>query len=229
MGHPAIRFLGRLAAALALVATLASETTATTNQFQLWTPAYLNLSFNDRVTGWYEVQPRFANGISQLILRTGLGYRFYGRWSGWLGYAWVPSFDPFRTENRIYQQLLYSDDFWFGRLTSRTRFEQRWIENTSGVALRLRTLLRDQVPLTDDGRWRFVGQDEVFVNLNSPTGGPASGFDQNRFFVGINRLFGPHLNVDVGYQLQWVNRQEPGFPDDLNHILLLQLFFDAAL
>lgn len=210
---------------------LAPPASAATNQFQAWTPAYLNLSFNDRVSGWYEAQPRFDEfGVSQLLLRTGLGYRFYGRWSGWLGYAWTPSIQPkFRTENRIYQQLLYSDDFDWGRLMSRTRLEQRWIGDTSGVAIRARTLLRGQVPVSDDDRWRVVGQDEVFANLNSVENGPTSGFDQNRLFFGVNRVVNEHLNVDVGYQFQYVNRREPGFPDAINHVLLIQLFFDASL
>lgn len=221
----------RVLASVCLVATLATSARAADQQFQAWTPAYLNLQFNDRLNGWYEVQPRFSeDGVSQLLLRTALGYRFYDRWSAWLGYAWTPSLQPdFRTENRIFQQLLYSDDFSFGRLTSRTRLEQRWIGGADGVAVRFRTLLRDQIPFTDDGLWRAVVQDEVFVNLNSPEGGPVSGFDQNRLFVGINRLFGENLNVDVGYQFQYLNRREPGFPDDINHVLLIQLFFDAAL
>lgn len=223
---------GLIWASAGLVLALAgTEARAVSQQFQGWTPAYLNLAFNDRVNGWYEVQPRFSeDGVSQLLLRTALGYRFYGRWSAWLGYAWTPSLQPnFRTENRIFQQLLYSDDFWFGHLMSRTRFEQRWIGNTSGVALRARTLLRDQIPISDDEKWRVVAQDEVFVNLNSPKGGPVSGFDQNRLFFGINRVVNEHLNVDVGYQFQYLNRREPGFPDDVNHVLLIQLFFNAAL
>lgn len=214
-----------------LIASLTTSAAAAEHQFQAWTPAYLNLGFNDRINGWYEIQPRFSeDGVSQLLLRTAVGYRFYGRWSAWLGYAWTPSLQPnFRTENRIFQQLLYADDFSFGRLTSRTRFEQRWIGGADGVALRLRTLLRDQIAFTDDGLWRAVAQDEVFVNLNSPDGGPVSGFDQNRLFVGINRVVNANLNVDVGYQFQYLNRREPGFPDDVNHVLLIQLFFDAAL
>lgn len=214
-----------------LLVALPRSATAADHQFQGWTPAYLNLAFNDRVNGWYEVQPRFSeDGVSQLLLRTALGYRFYGRWSAWLGYAWTPSLQPdFQTENRIFQQLLYADDFWFGRLTSRTRLEQRWIGGADGVAWRARTLLRDQIPFTDDGLWRAVAQDEVFFNLNSPEDGPVSGFDQNRLFVGVNYLVNQNLNIDLGYQFQYLNRREPGFPDDITHVLLVQLFFDAAL
>lgn len=215
----------------AIFLLLCTNAQAANNQFQAWTPAYLNLAFNDKWNGWYEVQPRFSEeGVSQLLLRTAAGYRFYGNWSAWLGYAWTPNIQPkFQTENRIFQQLLWADDLSVGRLTSRTRLEQRWIGGADGVAVRFRTLLRYQLPFTEDKLWRGVAQDEIFVNLNSPEGGPVSGFDQNRIFFGVNRLVNEHLNVDVGYQFQWVNRREPGFPDSANHVLLIQLFFDAAL
>ena len=69
-------------------------------------------------------------------------------------------------------------------------------------------------------------QDEIFFNLNSPNNGPKGGFDQNRFFVGLNRRITDHLSVDMGYQLQVLETREPGFPDDLNHILLFQFFLN---
>lgn len=224
------RRLRTLAVAM-LLTVLCTNARAANNQFQGWTPAYLNLAFNDRWNGWYEVQPRFSEvGVSQLLLRTAVGYRFYGNWSAWLGYAWTPTIQPkYQTENRIFQQLLWADDLSAGRLMSRTRLEQRWIGGADGVAIRFRTLLRYHLAFTDDELWRGVAQDEVFVNLNSPDGGPVSGFDQNRLFFGVNRVVNEHLNVDVGYQFQYVNRREPGFPDTINHVLLIQLFFDAAL
>jgi hypothetical protein len=219
------------ATVLTLLIPAARPARAQDNEFQVWTPVYLNLAFNEKLLGWYEVQPRFSNdGVAQLLLRTAVGYRFADKASAWFGYAWTPTLEPsYRTENRIYQQLLMADDFSFGRLTSRTRLEQRWIGSTSGVAVRFRTLLRDQIPVSKDGNWRAVVQDEIFANLNSPRGGPVSGFDQNRFFLGVNRLFDEHLNVDFGYQMQFVNVRGSGVSDQINHILLMQFFFDAAL
>lgn len=223
---------GRRALAVACIAICAtiiapSPTRAAPQDIQLWTPVYLNVGYTDQILGWWEAQPRFGEDVSQatqLLLRTALGYRFAARWSAWLGYAWIPSFHPLRTENRLYQQLLYNGRHPFGSLMSRTRFEQRWIEGASGTALRLRTMLRGRLPITKDDRWGAVVQDEIFVNLNSPRGGPAAGFDQNRLFLGVNRTLGAHLNVDFGYQLQTVETTEPGFVNLINHVLVLQLF-----
>jgi hypothetical protein len=201
---------------------------AGTNDFQIWTPVYLTVNFTDKIQGWYEAQPRFgddASQVNQLLLRTAVGYKFADHWSIWQGYAWTPDIEPkFKTENRIYQQLLYNQKFPAIKLMSRTRLEERWIKDVPGTAVRFRTLLRGQVPLADQGRWGFVIQDEIFFNLNSPTNGPDGGLDQNRVFAGINRSINDHLNVDAGYQLQTVNTNDSGIFNDKNSILLVQFF-----
>ena len=198
------------------------------HDFQLWSPVYLTYNWSDKIAGWYEVQPRFGNEVSkvnQLLLRTALGYRVTKFWSLWQGYAWTPTFVPaFRSENRIYQQLLYLREFPTFKVMSRTRFEQRWIQGVSGTSLRFRTLLRGRVPLDQERIWGVIVQDEIFFNFNSKTNGPEAGLDQNRFFLGLNKRINQHMHVDGGYQLQTLNTREPGFPDDFNHILLMQLF-----
>ena len=197
--------------------------------FQIWTPVYLTVSHSDKIQGWYEVQPRFGENVSevnQLLLRTALGYKFDKRWSLWQGYAWTPAFVPqYINENRVYQQLLYIRKFTTSALImSRSRLEQRWIENVPGTAIRFRTLLRGQFPFDEAKVWSVVAQDEFFVNFNSPPNGPEGGFDQNRLFFGVNRKINEHYYVDGGYQLQTLNTREPGFIDDVNHILLMQFF-----
>jgi hypothetical protein len=213
---------------LFLSVALPQKVSAGSHDFQIWTPVYLTVNFTDKIQGWYEAQPRFgddASQVNQLLLRTALGYTFARHWSIWQGYAWTPNIEPtFKTENRIYQQLLYVQQFPAIKLMSRTRLEERWIKDVSGTAVRFRTLLRGQVPLSDEGRWGLVVQDEIFFNLNSPTNGPDSGLDQNRLFVGINRALNAHLNVDAGYQLQTVNTSESGIFNDKNSILLIQAF-----
>ena len=213
---------------LVLSIALPQRVSAGSHDFQIWTPVYLTVNFTDKIQGWYEAQPRFgddASQVNQLLLRTALGYRVADHWSIWQGYAWTPDIEPkFKTENRIYQQLLYIQKFPAIKIMSRTRLEQRWIKDVSGTAVRFRTLLRGQVPLGDQGRWSIVGQDEIFFNLNSPTNGPDDGLDQNRLFVGINRVMNEHLNVDAGYQLQTINTSESGIFNDKRSILLLQLF-----
>ncbi|NIO81758.1 MAG: DUF2490 domain-containing protein [Candidatus Aminicenantes bacterium] len=107
---------------------------------------------------------------------------------------------------------------------SRTRLEWRWIENVPGTAVRFRTLLRGQFPFDEKRVWSIVAQNEIFVNFNSPPNGPAAGFDQNRLFFGLNRKVNEHVFIDGGYQWQTINTEEPGFIDNNNHILLMQLF-----
>ncbi len=213
---------------LVLSVALPQRVSAGAHDFQIWTPVYLTVNFSDKIQGWYEAQPRFgddASQVNQLLLRTALGYRVADHWSIWQGYAWTPNIEPkFKTENRIYQQLLYIQKFPAIKIMSRTRLEQRWIKDVSGTAVRFRTLLRGQVPLGDQGRWSIVGQDEIFFNLNSPTNGPDSGLDQNRLFVGINRVMNEHLNVDAGYQFQSINTSESGIFNDKRSILLIQAF-----
>lgn len=203
---------------------------AASDDFQIWSPVYLTYSFTDNIQGWYEVQPRFgenASQVNQLLLRTALGYRVTKHWSLWQGYAWTPSFEPrFVSENRIYQQLVFAQSYPFVDMMSRTRLEQRWILHVPGTAVRFRTLLRGRFPLDDARVWGLVTQNEIFFNLNSPANGPNGGFDQNRFFFGLNKKINEHLSVDGGYQLQAINTNESSLFNTLNHILLLQFFFN---
>lgn len=214
-----------VAAGLLLCAPLRAA--ATDEDLQLWLPITLSASFGDSFLGWYEAQPRIGDDVSeatQLILRTALGYRLAPAWSVWFGYAWTPTFQPrYQDENRIYQQLLYGSDFSFAHVSSRTRFEQRWIEGVSGTALRLRSLLRGQRPLGSEGIWSLIVQDEIFFNLNTPAStGPEAGFDQNRFFAGVGRKINPHVSIEAGYQMQFIDSRTPA-DNRINHILLIQL------
>jgi hypothetical protein len=74
--------------------------------------------------------------------------------------------------------------------------------------------------------WALVVYDEIFVNLNAVKNGPDSGFDQNRFFVGINREFTKQFNMDVGYQMQAINGNQAGLINQINNIILLQFFIN---
>ncbi len=203
---------------------------AASDDFQIWSPVYLTYSYTDKIQGWYEVQPRFgdnASQVNQLLLRTALGYRVTTHLSLWQGYAWTPSFEPtFVSENRIYQQVVYAQSYRLVDVMSRTRLEQRWIRHVPGTAVRFRTLLRGRFPLDEARVWGLVTQNEIFFNLNSPTNGPNGGFDQNRFFVGLNKKINEHLSVDGGYQLQAISTNETSLVNTLNHILLLQFFFN---
>lgn len=220
-----------------------AQAQSTFNQdFRLWAPVYLNVNLPARFLGYMEVNPRLKEDVStidQLLLRPALGYQLTEKLSLWQGYAWVgnfnqphqPSQSPFFEENRIYQQANYKDRFSSFKFLSRTRLEERWIEHADGTAVRFRQMLRLDYPLPIAPDWALVSYDEIFINLNTVgaiTGkGPAAGFDQNRFFVGINRTFNQYLNVDLGYQNQLLNsRQLSGLANQMNNIIMLQFFIN---
>jgi hypothetical protein len=212
----------------------------TQSDFRLWTPVYLTVSLPSKFLAYMEVNPRIGDdvtNIDQLLLRPALGYQLTENLSIWQGYAWVGNFNqkhtapqsPFFEENRIYQQVNYTQKFWNLKFLSRTRMEERWIEHADGTAVRFRQMLRVTYPLPIAPDWALVGYDEVFINLNTvgvATGkGPGAGLDQNRFFVGVNKTFSQYINVDLGYQNQMLNsRQLPGNANLINHILMLQFF-----
>jgi len=217
--------------AWSLAGSTVSVVQATVNQdFRLWTPVYLTFPLSSSFIGYMEVNPRFGDDVSeldQLLLRPAVGYKLNDHFSLWQGYAWVGNYQPdFREEHRVFQQLLYRRKFPFVKVFSRTRLEERFIENTDGTAVRARTMLRGDFPLPDAPEWAIVVYDEIFLNVNAVGNGPDSGFDQNRLFLGMNRQFTEHFNMDLGYQLQALNNSQPELINQINQIILLQFFIN---
>jgi hypothetical protein len=177
-----------------------------------------------------EVNPRFGNDVSelnQLLLRPAIGYKLNNYWSIWQGYAWVGNYQPsFVEENRIFQQLIYSRKFPSLKIFSRSRLEERLIDGADGTAVRARTMLRGDFPLPDIPDWAIVVFDEILVNLNTMGHGPEAGLDQNRFFIGLNRRFTDQVNMDLGYQAQAVDNSQSGIINQINHIILLQMWIN---
>jgi hypothetical protein len=210
-----------------------AQTASTFNQdFRLWSPVYLTVALPSSFLAYMEVSPRFSNDVSdldQIVLRPALGYELTENLSIWQGYAWVSNYQPSHVEeNLVYQQLMYGREVANFAILSRTRLEERWIEHVDGTAVRFRHMLRGMYPLPSAPAWALVVYDEIFVNLNTVgTRGPAAGFDQNRFFLGINRTFSTQFDVDVGYQNQLLNsRSIPELSNQMNHTILIQFFIN---
>lgn len=88
------------------------------------------------------------------------------------------------------------------------RVEQRF--RTSGgddVGVRLRVLLRGQVPLVRDRTWHLVLWDELVVPLSDADWGQRAGFDQNRIFLGLAwQAIPTTLRLELGAMHQWIVR-----------------------
>lgn len=216
---------------LATGAGLEARAGSTVNQdFRLWSPVYLTFPLSHSLIGYMEVNPRFGGDVSeldQILLRPAIGYKLTDHLSLWQGYAWIGNYQPrFSEEHRVFQQLLYKRTFPIVKLLSRSRLEERIIDNADGTSVRARTMLRGEFPLWQAPDWAIVVYDEIFVNLNAVGNGPDSGLDQNRFFLGMNRRFTDQFNMDLGYQMQALNNRSSGLINQINHIILLQFFIN---
>jgi hypothetical protein len=178
---------------------------------------------------WLEGQGRFGNDTSQFsqgMLRAGLGYAVAEKVSVWLGYAFIPTDEPFAKkafdEHRIWQQVLWSDKFAGVTLTSRSRFEQRFMQTGSDVGWRFRQLFKASVPVAYD--FSLVASDEYFANINKTNFGADDGFDQNRAFVGVGYNFNQNIKTEVGYMNQYIRKANA--PDRQDHILSVNLYLN---
>ncbi len=181
-----------------------------------------------------EVQPRFGreNDLTQfnrLFIHPAVGYQINKHVSVWQGYTWAPIANTqtgdIRYENRLFQQVVLENN-WHklnGRL--RYRIEERFAEGAEGAegvtGVRLRQLLRGQIPLSKDKKWAVVVYDELFMGINKMPTVQSAGYDQNRLFIGINKKLTPKLTLESGYLLNHVNR--PNRNNQLNHVILIQL------
>ena len=200
------------------------------DDLQLWVPVYITFPVKDKIKGYFEVNPRTGDNVtdfSQLIIRPAVGYQVNDKLSLWQGYAWVTNYlGGFRNENRIFQQLIYQHKFLKKLLfIHRARLEERLIEDTGSTAIRGRYMLRAHYPLGKSKKWSLALYDEIFLNLNSVAGGPNAGLDQNRLFGGINKKINDQVNAELGYQMQLINRQAP-VVDHLVHGVLMNIFIN---
>ena len=53
--------------------------------------------------------------------------------------------------------------------------------------------------------FNFVARNEFFFNFNTTDVVRRKGLGEDRLFAGVNRPFGRHLRLELGYQMQYLN------------------------
>jgi hypothetical protein len=233
---------GALTAASALAGAIAAAApAAATEDFRVWgnLTATVNLGSLDpgldKWRLWLESQGRFREDGSvadQAFGRVGIGYAVSDRLSVWAGYGRFATFRESggtQEEDRVWQQALLTETTPLGDLSSRTRLEQRLIEDVSRVEWRARQQLRFSRPLAEGSPFSLIVWDEVFLRLNSTTPSARFGFDQNRGFAGLGYTVSKEARLEIGYMNQLiltrsVSRQSQRFSDRMNHTLSVSLF-----
>jgi hypothetical protein len=181
-----------------------------------------NLGSHWRIT--VENQLRLKDDISQVqqyLFRPWILYRLVPQvWMGG-GYAWTPSFNPFRNQNIIFQELEWLPHRSSSALSLRTRLEEIFFQERDAVA-RIRQKLDASLPFRGDVPASFFVSEEVFVIFNSVPGGPFSGFDQNRFAMGAEYEFSKEISSRLGVLNLYVHSSGNN-PDLVSFILLTSL------
>lgn len=177
-----------------------------------------------------ELAPRTKNDnndFSQVIVRPLVGYKVTQKLQLWLGYTWQGEYNDqtdFELATNDFMQQLQWIDNWTPQLNFQYRFrlEQRFFAHESDAGHRMRHRFRFVYALPDSKAY-LIGIDELFVYFNSLNDSRMehsvqAGINQNRTYVGVGYKLTPQLNIDTGYQLQYVNNF--GTPDLINHVWL---------
>lgn len=199
---------------------------AVENDLGLWTPIWITLPINEKVSSQLEISPRLQNNVTrfnQLFIRPSITYSPNKFFSFTQGYSWNPLFNPFSNRSRIWEQIQLSNSFPKLRFENRFRLEERFIKDITGVPVRGRYRIGAWIPIDKEKKWTFVTWDEIFVNFNSSPHGPQGGYDRNWLFAGINKKISENVNLEGGYMFQYINNRSPR-QDLLNHVILVNLY-----
>ncbi|WP_198290678.1 DUF2490 domain-containing protein [Methylophilus sp. 5] len=180
---------------------------------------YWNMDFN----------PRYRNEgkhIDYLYYRPAIFYKPNPKTSLWLGHDTIighPAGKSAYHENRWWEQFQYQfDPIASITFTNRTRVEEREREGFHDVGYRLREMIKSSTPLKNHSKLSFVVSNELFINVDKTDWGARRGFDQNRFFVGLNWKITERCNLETGYLNQFVNKATHHLE---NHIINTTLGF----
>jgi hypothetical protein len=172
--------------------------------------------------GVFETQVRSRDGVEALeqwYVRPSVVYDVSMHSSVWFGYAFfrtTPSSGGALTEQRLWQQFLFTHPAAGGTFTARSRLEQRDMEGNDRTSWRIRQQLRFSRPIRPRSAWSIVVWDEVAAHLTE-TRRTARGFDQNRAFAGMNVTLNSRARIEFGYQNQFVYSKTGAHR--LNHVL----------
>lgn len=115
-------------------------------------------------------------------------------------------------ELRLYQQFTLGE----GPLTSRTRFEERFLSSVEAVSWRLRQRIRYEKPLDRDQKWTVIGMGEWLFHFNRARPTDKTGLAVVRQFIGVNHALTRQMDVQLMYMRQRTIRDDA--PDTIAHI-----------
>jgi hypothetical protein len=185
----------------------------------------------------------------QSLMRVGVEYYLKNGLQFTVGYGWIRTF-PYGAqpvaftfdEHRIWQQMMFSHQFWRITLNHRYRLEQRFVETAlpkvdnepQRTAFQLRNRIRYRLLLTFPlsrkemkDNTLFLGvYDEIFLGFGPNIG--RNVLDQNRLYAALGWRFNKNLNLQAGYLNQYVIKTD-GDHAERNHTLQLSVQYNIDL
>lgn len=202
----------RLAVTFAALMTISAAPLAAAEPDQAWAGVFLSgqPDKESKLLVWFDGDARFRDGGDELdvsIIRPGIGWRVSSKLDLYAGYAHVTTHRDAGDveEERFWQQASYPvAELAGGKLTGRTRLEQRFRETGDDTGWRFRQFFRYGRPV-EGTPFGGVISNEVFISLNETDWGQQDGYDQNRLFLGASWQINPRLRLEGGYLNQQIN------------------------
>jgi hypothetical protein len=218
--------LGSTILAILVLLLVAPVAESADEDFQMWFPIQLIHPFGEDWTVTMQSEVRLkdsAHEFSELVLKPGLHYHLNDSWTFSGGYKYQDKGDS-SNEQDIWEEISFNQK-WGDLVTGyQLRFEQRFIDNISGVIHRARLLAHAAHPI-GEGPYYLTGFGAVLFNLNDKNTGPVHGFEQSRIFIGLGRQIGRHTQFEMGYL--WRYESERSGADHSDHVLHFGLTFNT--
>lgn len=214
------------AGAAVLAALLAAPPAAGADDAQAWLALAATTKLSDRVDLVLDTNTRLYDNASHyghFQVRGLIGWKPSDTGMLGVGYSYVWSRDvgaePVR-EHRIFQQANYRFlKLGKAELVGRTRLEQRFFSDESGVSVRVRQQVRLNVPLKGPDGLKGIVYTEGLAMLSTPAEDRGEGINQFRSFAGLGIPLTDTLSMEAGY----LNQSIVKGADRMNHILSLGL------
>lgn len=161
---------------------------------QVWITPSVTKAIDKSTSVEFDLSQRFrdeVDGGNLIQARLGIDHKIG---SGFTAGLAIQGTRSNQNEFRVQEQLSFSH----GILRIRSRLEQRFLENESRVAWRLRQRVGVQIPIDSSG-WEVFANAERFWNLNGGRLHDPDSLTAVRLIGGVQKRLNPHLTLAVSY------------------------------
>lgn len=207
------------------VAALAFAAPAALGENQIWTALDLKKksAADPRIEFELNTEMRYQpdGDLDATEIRPGISYKLDNglKLSGGYLYSNTRRAGPDRREHRLWQQVAYDlGDLGKGKLSGRSKLEERWREGRGETGWRLRQQFAYEIPLGAGGL-KLGLSDEATIGLNTTDWGHAEGLQENRAKAVVKWKTGK-AGWEMGYMNQYRNGVNGAEDQDNHHIVI---------